>query len=50
MNAFDAAQKSGRAADLQKELEELFSRQNQSTDNSKTSIPAIFLRVTAFRD
>src|SRR6266702_2760200 len=30
MNAFEAAEKNGRAADLQKELEELFNRQNQS--------------------
>jgi ubiquinone/menaquinone biosynthesis C-methylase UbiE len=44
MNAFDAAEKNGRAADLQKELEELFTRQNTSTH--ATSIPATFLRVT----
>jgi len=50
MNAFDAAEKSGRAADLQKELEELFASKNESTDESKTSIPATFLRVTAIRD
>src|SRR6267142_3755616 len=31
MNAFEAAEKSGRAADLQKELEELFNRYNKST-------------------
>ena len=30
MNAFDAAEKSGRAADLQKELEDLFDRQNKA--------------------
>jgi ubiquinone/menaquinone biosynthesis C-methylase UbiE len=46
MNAFAAAEKTGRAADLQKELEELFASQNQSEDKSKTSIPATFLRVT----
>ena len=46
MNAFDAAEKNGRAADLQKELEELFSRQNQSTRPDATSVPATFLRVT----
>lgn len=46
MNAFDAAEKSGRAAELQKELENLFESQNQSADKSKTSIPATFLRVT----
>lgn len=44
MNAFEAAEKSGRAADLQKELEELFSAQNTSTH--ATSIPATYLRVT----
>src|SRR4051812_4771389 len=46
MNAFAAAEKSGRAADLQKELEALFESQNQSEDKSRTSIPASFLRVT----
>jgi SAM-dependent methyltransferase len=46
MNAFEAAEKNGRAADLQKELEELFNRQNQSTGPDGTSIPATFLRVT----
>jgi SAM-dependent methyltransferase len=46
MNAFEAAEKNGRAADLRKELEELFSQQNQSTGPDGTSIPATFLRVT----
>ncbi|OLE67596.1 MAG: methyltransferase type 11 [Bacteroidetes bacterium 13_1_20CM_4_60_6] len=46
MNAFAAAEKAGRAADLQKELEALFESQNQSEDKTKTSIPATFLRVT----
>ena len=46
MNAFEAAEKNGRAADLQKELEELFNRQNQSPRKDATSIPAAFLRVT----
>ena len=44
-NAFEAAEKNGRAADLQKELEELFNRQNKSNGGT-TSIPATFLRVT----
>jgi len=44
MNAFDAAEKNGRVADLQKELDELFERQNSSAH--ATSIPATFLRVT----
>jgi SAM-dependent methyltransferase len=47
MNAFGAAEKNGRAADLQKELEELFSSQNTSTH--ATRIPATFLRVTVAR-
>jgi ubiquinone/menaquinone biosynthesis C-methylase UbiE len=46
MNAFEAAEKNGRAADLQKELEELFNRQNKSPRKDETSIPATFLRVT----
>ena len=44
MNAFEAAEKNGRAADLQKELEALFTSQNASTH--ATSLPATFLRVT----
>jgi len=47
MNAFDAAEKNGRAADLQRELEELFTSQNTSAEG--TSIPATFLRVTVNR-
>ena len=46
MNAFEAAEKSGRAADLQRELETLFTNQNKSPDENTTSIPATFLRVT----
>jgi hypothetical protein len=46
MNAFEAAEKSGRAADLQKELEDLFNSQNRSQRKDATSIPATFLRVT----
>ena len=46
MNAFDAAAKDGRAADLQKELEALFESQNNSPRKEATSIPATFLRVT----
>jgi ubiquinone/menaquinone biosynthesis C-methylase UbiE len=46
MNAFEAAEKNGRAADLQKELEDLFNGQNQSSRKDATSIPATFLRVT----
>jgi len=45
MNAFDAARNSGRAAELQSELEKLFAEKNTGRDGS-TSIPATFLRVT----
>jgi len=44
MNAFEAAEKQGRAAELQKQLEELCNSQNKNQDG--TSIPATFLRVT----
>src|SRR5262245_44347844 len=46
MNAFDAAEKAGRAGELQKELEVLFTSQNKSSRTDITSIPATFLRVT----
>jgi SAM-dependent methyltransferase len=46
MNAFEAAEKNGRAGDLQQELEDLFTSQNKSPDKQATSIPATFLRVT----
>jgi ubiquinone/menaquinone biosynthesis C-methylase UbiE len=45
MNAFEAANKNGRAGELQKELETLFTSQNTSQRNDITSIPATFLRV-----
>lgn len=48
MNAFDAAENNGRAADLQKELETLFERQNKSPNKEATSISATYLRVTVF--
>jgi SAM-dependent methyltransferase len=44
MNAFEAAEKNGRAADLQKDLETLFVSQNKAA--SGTAIPATFLRVS----
>jgi hypothetical protein len=47
MNAFEAAEKNGRAADLQRDLGALFSSQNQG--KGSTSIPATFLRVTVAR-
>ena len=49
MNAFEAAEKSGRAADLQRELEALFISQNKSATGHTTFIPANFLRVTVVR-
>jgi ubiquinone/menaquinone biosynthesis C-methylase UbiE len=45
MNAFEAAEKNGRAGDLQKELQALFVSQNKSRSKEITSIPATFLRV-----
>jgi len=49
MNAFDAAEKNDKAADLQKELEDLFNSQNKSGDKNTTSIPATFLKVTVVK-
>ncbi|CAN5664009.1 hypothetical protein BH09BAC4_BH09BAC4_50470 [soil metagenome] len=49
MNAFDAAEKNGRALELQHELEGLFTSQNKSPDKNMTSIDATFLRVTVIR-
>jgi SAM-dependent methyltransferase len=49
MNAFDAAEKNGRADDLRKELEGLFESQNRHAGRDATSIPASFLRVTVAR-
>ncbi len=49
MNAFEAAEKNGKALDLQNELEVLFKSQNKSTTENTTSIPATFLRVTVIR-
>ena len=46
MNAFEAAEKAGRAADLQKELEALFQKENRSSSPNATSIPATFSQVT----
>lgn len=49
MNAFEAAEKNGKALDLQNELEALFDDQNISNTADTTSIPATFLRVTVAR-
>jgi ubiquinone/menaquinone biosynthesis C-methylase UbiE len=46
MNAFDAADQSGRADELFGELDELFKAHNTSIDQARTLIPATFLRVT----
>jgi SAM-dependent methyltransferase len=46
MNAFDAAEKNGKADDLNRELVALFTAQNKSGKNGATSTPATFLRVT----
>jgi ubiquinone/menaquinone biosynthesis C-methylase UbiE len=53
MNAFEAAEKQGKAGELEKQLEELFNNQNDaargrvgSSNQEGTSIPATFLRVT----
>lgn len=45
MNAFEAAEKNGKASDLQNELETLFISQNKSLDKNITDITATFLRV-----
>lgn len=47
MNAFEAAEKNGKADALQQELEVLFNSQNHSDDPDQTAITATFLRVTA---
>jgi ubiquinone/menaquinone biosynthesis C-methylase UbiE len=46
MNAFEAAEKNGRADELARELDALFASQNRSPRADATSIPATFLRVT----
>lgn len=46
MNAFEAAEKNGKSAQLQKELEELFTKENRSGSPDATKIPATFLKVT----
>ncbi|MDP4217643.1 MAG: class I SAM-dependent methyltransferase [Bacteroidota bacterium] len=49
MNAFEAAEKNGKAADLQHELEELFKQKNTSGSTDLTFSPATYLRVTVLR-
>ncbi len=47
MNAFEAAEKNGKADQLRQELNTLFETQNTAANKTTTSIPATFLRVTA---
>ena len=49
MNAFEAADKNGKAAALQAELETLFNNQNQSGDSNTTEITAVYLKVTVYK-
>jgi SAM-dependent methyltransferase len=49
MNAFAAAEQNGKADDLQKELEELFARENRSDVKGATLVRAAFLRVEVAR-
>jgi hypothetical protein len=46
MNAFAAAERDGRALELQRELECLLTEQNTSGTDDETVIPATFLKVT----
>jgi len=46
MNAFEAAEKKGRATELTNELVALFKKENRSLSGIMTSIPATYLRVT----
>ena len=46
MNAFEAAEKDGRADELQDELDGLFNAHNRSASKDAMSIPATFLRVS----
>ena len=46
MTAFEAAEKNGKAAELQRELEDWFVHVNESDDPNTTFIAARFLRVT----
>jgi SAM-dependent methyltransferase len=48
MNAFEAAEKNGKTAELQRQLLEVMTSQNRG-DNGGLSIPATFLRVTVQR-
>lgn len=49
MNAFEAAEKNGKADELQHALEELFDRHNTTGDPNNTAIPATFMKVTVLK-
>jgi len=49
MNAFEAAEKNGKAEELKQELETLFNNHNKSGSSDSTLIPATFLKVTVNR-
>jgi len=49
MNAFEAAEKNGKALALYQELQALFNSQNKGGGDAPTSIPATFLKVTVKR-
>jgi SAM-dependent methyltransferase len=46
MNAYEAAEKNGKAEELHGEMNALFAEKNESSDRNTTSIPATFMRVT----
>jgi ubiquinone/menaquinone biosynthesis C-methylase UbiE len=46
MNAYEAAEKSGKVEELQQELEDLFLKHNKSEDENKMRISATYLLVT----
>jgi ubiquinone/menaquinone biosynthesis C-methylase UbiE len=49
MNAFEAAEKNGKALELEHELEVLFNSQNKSSRRNTTTIPATYLQVRVIR-
>ena len=49
MNAFEAAEKNGKAKELQNELETLFASQNKSGSDNATVIPATYMLITVKR-
>ena len=49
VDAYAAAESSGRNQDLHRELDALFNAQNRSGNPNATEIPATYLRVTVKR-